>query len=320
LINDQTVLGLVGPGNSNVAQVEIPLAVRAGLPIVGPETAVLCLTLQEYCIYPGQEQVHPSGVSNCFFRTSSNDLQQGQAANILFKSLGLRTVFVVEDTEIYGRELADIFSQNLKRDGGTILGTDQISKDETPTQLAQLAQKIVSSKPDAVFYGGVTSNGGGHLKEQLVQAGFTGRLIGGSGIAHDQQFLYDAGSAANNTYAIALGPDPSNLPQSFIQKYESSYNVKPTLDSASGYDAAMILITAIKSLIKNKPNLLHSNIETIRKAIVQSINDQRTYQSVTGRSITFDGYGDNAAAKIFVVYAVENGQWIYKPDKTITLS
>jgi branched-chain amino acid transport system substrate-binding protein len=227
--------------------------------------------------------------------------------------------FVVDDNEIYGQELADVFARDLQSDGGTILGHEHISNGDIP---AQLIREIVSAKPDAVFYGGVTSNGGGHLKMQLVQAGFTNPLIGGAGIADDEQYLNDAGPTANNTYAVATGPDSSTLPQSFTQAYQHHYGVKPDQDSADSYDAAIILITAIKSLIKTNPQIMHSDIQTIRRHVLEKVRDpaEQPYQSVTGLPITFDSNGDNAAAKIFVVYAVENGQWSYKPDNTVILS
>jgi ABC-type branched-subunit amino acid transport system substrate-binding protein len=232
--------------------------------------------------------------------------------------LGLHTIFVVDDTEIYGQELADIFTGNLK-DGGTVLGHGQISKDETPAQVAQLVQKIVSGKPDAVFYGGVTSNGAGYLKEQLVQAGFSGPLIGGVGIADDQQFLDDAGPVANNTYAIASGPDPSTLPQSFIQNYQRYYGpTKPSQIVAQSYDATMILITAIKSVIRANLQIMHSDVGTIRRAVRDAVqHPEQPYTGLTG-PITFDSNGDNAVAKTFTVYAVENGRWIHMGG-TITL-
>lgn len=315
-IDDKTVVGLIGPGNSNVAQSEIPLAAQAGLSMVSSNTTNPCLTLQQYCDNP--EQVHPSGVPNSFFRICSNDLQQGQAdADLFFKSLGLRTAFVVNDSEVYGRGLADAFTQSLKNDGGTILGRDHISNGNIP---AQLVQTIVSSKPDAVFYGGGAANGAGRLKAELVQTGFAGPLIGGDGIAISDLFLNDAGSSANNTYATALGPDASTFPQWYTQAYQNYYGKQPSSDSAGSYDAAMVLITAIKSIIKTNPEVMHKDVGTIRRAVLEKVqHPEQPYHGLTG-TITFDSNGDNAALTVFTVYAVENGQWVYKPENTVTVS
>jgi branched-chain amino acid transport system substrate-binding protein len=308
LIADNSVLGIVGPGNSDIAQADIPVASQNDFAMVSPDTTAPCLTLSPYC-FPTA-----AGVTDSYMRICANDLQQAQAdVDFLLTSLkNLHTAFVVDDGQLYGQGFASDFTKDWEKQGGMIRGQDSISSSETSTQLAQLAQKIASLKPDVVFYGGLTVNGIGYLKAQLVTAGFTGPLMSGDGIALDLQYIANAGSqAANNTYATSLEPDISTLPKSFVNAYYQDYQTQPGFDSAGGYDAAMILIRAIKSLIATDPQVMQSNnVKTIRSHILTIADSTVAYSGLTG-TITFDN-GDNVAVSKFAIYSVENGQWIYQ--------
>lgn len=315
-VKDPNVVGIVGPGNSNVAEAEIPVVTSAGLAMVSSETTDLCLTLLQYCAHP--DQVHPPGKSDAFFRLSPNDAEQGKAdADFMFKILHRHTACVVDDGEVYGRNLATFFSATFRVNSGDILGTRQhIAADQTQAQLAHVAQACVALHPEAVFYGGVTSNGAGLLKRQLTLAGFTGPFVGGDGIVSDSLFLLNAGAAANNTYATSLGPDPSSFAHTtFTHDYQVSYGAQPDRRSAGAYDAAMILITAIQSAIKTGP----VNGASLRRAVLDHVmHPDQPYHGLTG-TITFDSNGDNTAKRLLTVYAIQNGKWVYQPDDTVAL-
>lgn len=311
LVGDKNIVGIIGPVNSNVAQAEIPVAASAGVVMISPQTTDACLTLAQYCANPNQ--VHLPGVPNTFFRIPGNNLQQGEAdAKLLIKLSGRSNVCVVDDQDVYGQGLADVFSASFQHNGGHILGTRMhTSADDTSVQIATLAAQIIALRPNAVFYGGVTANGGSLLQEQLFQAGFTGLFVGGNGIGLDPQFLQSADS--RGTYATVYGPDSSTFPKPFRDAYQQRYGTQPTQISANGYDAAMILITAIQSALETNPR-------NLRSAVLQKVQyPNQPYHGITG-TITFDSDGDNAGAKVFSVYAVENKSWIYKPKDTIIVS
>lgn len=316
LVKNPKVIGIVGPGNSNVAEAEIPIVTSAGLAMVSSETTDLCLTLRQYCAHP--DQVHPPGKPNTFFRLSPNDAEQGKAdADLMYKGLHMHTACVVDDGEVYGRNLATFFSSNFQANNGIILGTRQhIAAGQTLAQLAQVAQACVVLHPEAVFYGGVTSNGAGLLKRQLTLAGFTGPFVAGDGITSDPLFLQTAGADANNTYATSLGPDPSTFAHtSFAHDYQASYGTQPDHRSAGAYDAAMILITALQSALKTGP----ANLASLRSAVLDKVmNPDQPYHGLTG-TITFDSNGDNTAKRLFTVYGIQNGRWVYLPDDTVAL-
>jgi len=306
MVTTNCILAFVGPFNSGVAGAEIPVAAKAGLAMISPANTNPGLTLSQYATQYGfnYASLHPSGSPNVYFRIPANDVVQGKVdADYMIDTLNAKSVYVVDDTEPYGKGLADFFEQEFKSRSGTDLGRDEISS-KTTSQLPALVAKIVAAKPDAVFYGGVTSEGGGLLKAQLVQAGFTGAMVGGDGIAEDSAFLTQAGAGANNTHGTVAAPDLSTftagVQSKFVSDYKAQFNADPGPYSANSFDAAMIEINAIKSLIA-------AGTQPTRATVLNAIA-HIDYTGVTGH-ITFDQNGDNAGNKVFSIYEVVNGKW-----------
>lgn len=308
MLTTPCIMSFVGPFNSGVAGAEIPVAQGGGLAMISPANTNPGLTIQQYAAQYGFNwtNMHPAGKPNTYFRIPANDVTQGKVdADYTVDTLNAKNVYVVDDTEAYGKGLADFFEIEFKAKGGNELGRDEISS-TTTSQLPALAAKIVAKNPDAVFYGGVTSEGGGLLKAQLEQAGFKGPMVGGDGIAEDSGFLTQAGSAANNTHGTVAAPDLSTFTSAaqtkFVSDFKAAYGADPGPYSANSYDAAMIEITAIKGLISKGTQPTRANVLT---AIAGT-----QYAGVTG-NISFDQNGDNAGAKVFSIYKVDNGKWVF---------
>ncbi len=313
MLQNKCIIAMVGPLNTGVAASEMPVAAKGGLAMISPSNTNPGLTLRQYAEANGFnfDTLHPAGTKSNYFRIPANDVVQGKVdADYAYNSLNIRKVYVVDDTTPYGKGLADYFIQEFQQAlGGTILGRDEITSQDT-AKLPSLASTIAGKHPDAVFYGGVTSGGGGLLKAQLVSHGVTVPMVGGDGIATDSAFIKDAGSSADNTYASVAAPDLSTFTagaqKQFIQDYKAMFNSDPIPYSANAYDAAMIEITAIQNLIKEGKDVT-------RETVIEGIQHIQ-YDGVTGH-ISFDQNGDNAGNKVFSFYAVKNGQWVF--DKAV---
>ncbi len=308
MLGNKCIVAMVGPFNSGVAAAEMPVAAKGKLPMISPANTNPGLTLKDYASANGFnfETLHPTGYPENYFRIPANDVTQGKVdADIAYTDLGARKVYVVDDTTPYGKGLADNFVKFFQQSGGTILGRDEITSKDT-AKLPSLASTIAGTHPDAVFYGGITSGGGGLLKAQLVAHNVNVPMVGGDGIAADSAFLKDAGSAAENTYGSVAAPDLSTFtsgPQKqFVDDYKAAFGQDPGPYSANSYDAAMIEITAIKNLIKDGKDVT-------REAIIDALHSIQ-YDGVTGH-ISFDENGDNAGNKVFSIYAVKSGKWTF---------
>jgi len=106
LVADETTFGVVGPFNSSVARSEIPVSNEAGLPQCSPANTGVDLTKE------GSEVYRPANpdVRN-YFRVATPDDVQGPAnGQYAYNDLGKRKAFVVDDTEAFGKGVADSFS------------------------------------------------------------------------------------------------------------------------------------------------------------------------------------------------------------------
>ena len=330
LVNNAQVMAIVGPFNSGVAAAEIPIINAAAGPVeISPTNTNPGLTLSQYASTYGIDfaKLHPAGKPDYYFRIPGNDVAQGKAdAEVALSSTlpggACKTAFIVDDNTPYGKGLADFFTQAFTTGGGATVGTRTSITADQVANLPSLATSIKSSKATCVFYGGVTSQGGPVLKKDLAGIGYAGLMIGGDGIADDPGFITTAGAAASaGTIATVAAPDTSTLTSGAAATFKSAYtsfaagkqdnSLLPY--SAQSYDAAMIEITAIKSLI--------SANKTVTRAAIRDAVAAISYSGLTG-TISFDSNGDNSGAKVFSVYAVDPakaaGAWSFEQELTVS--
>lgn len=310
LIANAQVMAIVGPFNSGVAKSEIPLINTAGLTEISPSNTNPGLTKQQYAAANNINfaQLHPAGKPEAYFRIPATDEVQGKVIGDLAVGLGAKNAYVVDDKTTYGIGLATQFKMEFAAKGGTVVGSVEITPADVTT-FPSLVQTILAAKPDLVFYGGVTSQGGGALKGALAAAG-AGALpmAGGDGIADDSAWLTTATpQGANNTYGTIPAPDLSGLTSAAGTKFLSDFRTKfgndPVPYSAMAYDAAMIEITVMKKLIAAGTPVTR---ESVRAGVASA-----AYDGLTGH-ITFDANGDNSGGAIYSVYEVVNGAWVFK--------
>ena len=319
MISDSCVVAMVGPFNSGVAGAEIPIATANSLAMISPANTNPGLTLSQYAQTYGFQfdKMHPAGKAEAYFRIPANDVAQGKEDAKIATDAGYKKAYVVDDSEPYGKGLADFFEQYFTSSGGTVIDTgsnrDEVSSKNT-TNLGSLADKIKQAAPDVVFFGGVTSEGGAALRAALSQKGVNAPMVGGDGIADDPSFIQIAGAtAAEGTTGTVAAPDLSGLSsnagaQKFLSDYKAKYNTDPIAYSVNSYDAAQIEIAAINRVIDAG--------KTVNRANVLAEVAKTDYNGITGH-ITFDQNGDNAGQKVFSIYTVKSGKWTFVKEEPL---
>ena len=120
------VLGVIGPLESECAQVMIPVLNQApdgGVVLVSPTNTYGCLTRAgPGCDITEPDKYYPSGVRS-YVRIAVPDEVQGAALAELAARLGVRSVFVLDDREAYGVGLAASFRRAARVLGITIAGS-----------------------------------------------------------------------------------------------------------------------------------------------------------------------------------------------------
>jgi len=277
-VADASVMGVVGPFNSNVARAEIPISNDAGLVQISPSNTNDGLTVGETA--KSLRTSHPDTIA--YFRVCTRDHYQGAAGAESAIKLGLKKVYIVDDNETYGKGLADVFEAAYKAKGGTVLGHDHLTKNQQ--DFKALLTKIKATNPSAVFFGGVTATGGGLLRKQMADVGMAKLpYIGGDGIS-DEEFLKVAGTEADNSYYTVAAPDVGMASaQAFNKAYQARFKQAPGAYSASAYAAANVIINAIVEAAKSG--------SVTRAAVLKNVAATKNMPSPIG-PVAFDANGD----------------------------
>jgi len=285
LVNDKSVFAVVGPFNSNVAQAEIPVSNAAGLIQCSPANTNPGLTKGDSA--KALRQTNPDKIA--YVRVATTDDIQGQAgADIAYNIAGAKSAYIVDDTETYGKGLADQFETTFKALGGTIVGHDGVGA-SGQSDFTALLTAAKAKNPGFVYFGGVTATGGGLLRKQMAQQGMASIPFGGGDGISDgsaataSSFLNVAGPDGDpNTYmtvaAVSLIPDKAK----FEADYKAKYGSEAGAYSASGYACAQIYLQALKAVGPDR--------EAIRKYVTTTSN---SFSTVLG-TITFDANGDTS--------------------------
>jgi len=290
-IGDSSVLAMIGPFNSNVAKSEIPLTNDAGLAQIAPSTVADGLTVGPEAA--ALRESHPD--LNAFFRVCTRDSRQGAALAAYALKRGWKRIYVIDDNETYGKDLADVFVADLGAHGGTVLGRDHVTANQQ--DFRALLTKAKSLAPQAIFFGGTSSTGGGLIRRQMADAGMrVVPYIGGDGIS-DETFVQQAGDMADGTYYAVAAPDALKLTsaRAFVAAYRKRFGAAPGPYSANAYAAAEVALAAIEKAIAGENGGVPTRAEVLR-----AVSQTRGLPTPIG-PIGFDAHGDTTSPILTLV-------------------
>jgi branched-chain amino acid transport system substrate-binding protein len=324
MIGDAQVAGIVGPLNSSIAEAIMGAANKAPISIISPSNTNDCLTQNtpDYACGGTKSlltKVRPTG-NVTYFRIATMDQYQGKAlAEYAYNKKGWRKVFIVDDTETYGKGLANSFSyfwKNIYK--GTVIEQRSVPKQ---ANYDNLLTAIAAAKPDFIFFGGNDSTGGDPIRVRMPQI---------AGLENMPLMLGDGAKTstlAKDVIPTGGGPVIGSVPgidasvigtkaTDFLAQFTKDYGT-PGAYTAGGYDCAWITIKAIKAAIDKgaKPPTDSGDdagAKTFRQAVIDQIKTI-TYDGLTGRH-SFDANGDttNRNISLYTLGAVGTGDgWKY---------
>jgi branched-chain amino acid transport system substrate-binding protein len=303
LVDDPQVIAVVGPFNSDVAEKMMPILHDAGLAQISPSNTVVTLT-----------HLLPTS-TNTYFRLCATDSIQGHAAaDFIFEHLKfkdsnsenkpVRSIYILDDMQVYGVGIADTVERRFKELGGIVKGRYSVPpgiRDFTTI----LTNQVKPTNPDAIFYGGVVDKGLALARKQMVDLGLNIPFVGSDGIK-DSGFLTSTGEAANGSYATMVARRIENRPeaQPFLDSYKKRFGEDAQPYSANGYDAANIIIEAVKEAGKSgKPT----------RATVRDLIAKTRYEGITGTTEFYEN-GDTKNKWISIYkaeYRAGTGRWVF---------
>lgn len=234
IVDDETIIGLVGPTWSGETKATGAIFDQAGLVAVTPSATNVALAEQGW---------------KTFFRGLSSDGVQGPSlANYLKNTLGIKKACVVDDSTDAGIGQANAVRQTL---GPIADSACNISVKKGDKDFSAAVTQIMGQKPDAVVYASYYTEAA-LLLQQLREAGFTGLFAGPDGIK-DPQFVKAAGESAKGAVlSCPCGPATG----AFADAYTKAFGTAPGTYSLESYDLATILLKGIDSGAVTRPALL----------------------------------------------------------------
>ncbi|MFF1910270.1 branched-chain amino acid ABC transporter substrate-binding protein [Streptomyces sp. NPDC058239] len=298
-IDDDTVVGVVGPLNSGVSQsMQKPLN-DASLTQVSPANTGTELTQGEN--WKTGDKKRPF---KTYFRTATTDQIQGAfAAKYLFNDAKIKQVYLIDDQKPYGAGLAASFKATFTTLGGKIVGTDHVNPDDR--DFNAVVTKVKKSGAKAVYYGGEYP-AGAPLSQQLKDS-VQIPLMGGDGM-YSADFI-KLNKKAQGDIATSVGKPVEELDSAkkFIADYKTA-GYKDAYEAYGGgtYDATWAIIEAVKLAVSENNGKLPDDA---RVKVLDAMSKVK-FDGVTG-PVSFDEYGDTTNT-MMTAYQVDGGKWTSK--------
>jgi len=310
IVADTDVIAVIGPLNSSVAKAQIPISNDGGLLQCSPANTNPDLT-------QGDPAKQLRTKPNNYIRVVTTDNIQGPAgAQYIYKVLGKKSVYVIDDTETFGKGVADAFAAEFTKEGGTVVKHDAAPK--TTQDYVSIMTAAKALNPEAIYFGGVTATGGARILLAAAQAGlgdvpYVGPdgINDGSGATKDS-FLNLAAAAAKNAYSTLAGIGDFPGRAQFAADYKAEYGIDPTGYAGTGFACAQVVLDAVK-----RAGATAADKTKLREAVrVAGTDTAAKYTTIVG-DITFDANGDTSQ-KIVSIYSVDpagaggKGDWKFQ--------
>ena len=284
-ISDPDAMVYIGTYNSGAAKVSMTITQRAHMAQITPANTYPGLTKKRGAA-PGEPEIYrPLGIVS-YFRVPPADDIQGSVGARWAKKLGHKKVYILNDQELYGKGIADVFEAEAKKIGLTVVaneGIDYKQPDQKP-----ILTKIRASGADLVYMGAVVETGAQTIIRQMKDLGMVSpkvSFMGPDGL-YEEELLKAA--TCNAAMGVNMHITFASLPFDHLvgkggevyKAYKDRYKIEPTSYALYSWEAASVAIDGIKRAgVKDR--------EKIRAAIAGT----KDFNGLNGKW-SFDANGD----------------------------
>jgi len=249
----------------------------------------------------------PSGKRSYARVVTTDDIQGPAAAQFAAKDLGVKKCFVIDDTETYGKGVADTFAAEAAKQNVTVVGRTSWKK--TDANYTALFGQAKAAGADCVFFGGIYDNNGGQLtKDKVAVLGDNTavKLIAPDGFTGYPDFLKLTESAGAYLTFAGLSTDPikaaGGKPAKFLDDYKAKYGADVRTSYALyGVQALQVILAAIEKSDGTRKSVRDQVFEGSGVSI-----DAGT--AMIGKAITIDPKSGDVSAKDISVELVKDGK------------
>jgi len=235
LINQNKVVGIVGPTLSQQAFSADPIANRAQVPVIGPSNTAKGI--------PGIGE-YVSRVSAPVSVVAPNSVKLALKQNPQIKKVA---VFYAQN-DAFSKSETEIFQKTVKDLGLNLVTVQKFLT--TDTDFQSQATNAINLKPDLAIVSGLAADGG-NLVRQLRELGYKGTIIGGNGLNTSNIFPVCKALCDGVLIAQAYSPEENNkVNQAFRQAYVAQNKKEPPQFSAQTFTAVQVFVEALQALDK----------------------------------------------------------------------
>lgn len=235
LINNNKVVGIVGPTLSQQAFSADPIAERAKVPVLAASnTAKGIPQIGEYI----------ARVSAPVAIVAPNSVKAALKLNPNIKKVA---VFYAQN-DAFNKSETETFQQTVKDQKLDLVTVQKFQTTDTDFQTQ--ATNAINLKPDLVIISGLSSDGG-NLVRQLRELGYKGLIIGGNGLNTSNVLSVCKALCDGVLVAQAYSPDRAGeINTVFRTAYKNQYKKEPPQFTAQAFSAVQVYVEALKVLNK----------------------------------------------------------------------
>jgi len=304
---NEAVVGVIGTFNSGCAAIVIPVLNNApggGVAMVSPANTYVCLTeAGPGCAKDEPDKYYPAGSRN-YTRMVAHDAYQGAAVAQYAKSIGIESVYVLNDREAYGLGVAQNFRNAAESLGMEVSGF--AAWDPKASSYEALMRKIKASGAQSVFLGGlICENGGQVIKDKVAVLGPNAAtpeegivLLMPDGFT-TQATIDEAGKSATGAFSSVAGVPADQLEgagKEFVDSFMESSGAEPPLEPYTAYaaQAAEVLMSAIEAGGAD------------RAAVIQSMFEFTTTDGIIAPEFEINENGDPTVGPVTIYVAAKS--------------
>lgn len=281
LINQNKVLGMIGPNASRNAIPAASVAESSKVPMISPWSTNVKLT---------------AGKSYVFRACFIDDFQGVVCAKFSLSNLGAKTAAVLYDVASeYNKGIAEVYKKSFEENGGKIVAFETYTTGDKDFS-AQLT-KIVAANPAVLFLPNYYSEVPLQV-QQALRVGYKGKILGSDSWGSAEIIKLGGKDMEGHYFSTHYAADIATPEaQKFISAYKAKYGSVPDDVAALTYDAVGLMCLAIKTAGK-----------VDRQAVRDALASIKEFKGVTGQ-MQFKGTGD--PVKSAVIIQIKDGQFKY---------
>jgi branched-chain amino acid transport system substrate-binding protein len=270
---DPSTIAYLGDFDSAATAISLPLINGAGVLQVSPASPYVGLTSS---LDAGQDEpgrFYPSG-QQTFGRVIPGDPAEAQAQVELMRSLGLHSVYVLDDMDPFASALATIVSGKAHAAGIHVAAHESVST-APGSSFEKLVEAISASGAEAVFMAGDGNATSARLWRELHRTDPRLRLLADSAMSSGP-FASHLGAAAASTYMTTPLLSSASYPpqaQRVLAAYRRAFGSPAGPWALDGYATMRMVLDAIDSAGRDA---------TDRRTVIKRLLGGPAQQSVLG--------------------------------------